>query len=139
LHARVAAQLATCRRLLALFPPAYGSPAWSALPDDHPHKARAVVEAAEAWRHHRRPEQIAQRLHDELNAIDHEASTRLKQLALDIYQAGAGRWHRITTGPTATEMHQRRYPWLYDPGYPPGHPGGPVPWQRQRSEENSAA
>jgi hypothetical protein len=139
LHARVTAELATSHRLLALFPPTYGSPEWSALPGDHPDKVRAIVAAAEAWRHHCHAEEVAQRLRDELDAIDRAATARLKQLALDIHYAGIRRWHLIATGPTASEIHRRRYPWLHDPDYPPGHPGGPVPWLPQHTENDSAA
>jgi hypothetical protein len=52
-------------------------------------------------------------------------------------RAGAARAARVSrprspwtaaTGPDAIEMRRHRYPWLVDPNYPPGYPGGSVPW-----------
>lgn len=139
LRAQVTAELAAGRRLLARFGPAYGTPEWEALPDADPVKVRAVVDAAEAWRWHCSTEEVTRALRAELDAIDHEATGRLVELAADVADAGAGRWHRIATGPSAAEMRQRRYPWLFDPNYPPGHPGGPVPWRPASTRAGEAA
>lgn len=135
---QVASELAAGRRLLALFPPAYGSPEWSALPDGHPDKARSVIDAAEAWRRHCSADEVAERIRAELDAIDLAAGDRLKELSADIAEAGADRWHLIANGPTYVEMQRRRYPWLFDPHYPTGHPGGPVAWEPADQEESAA-
>ncbi len=48
--------------------PAYGSPAWSALPLSDPRAVAAVAVAAECWRQECDPERIAERLRAELAA-----------------------------------------------------------------------
>jgi hypothetical protein len=98
--------LDSVRLLLANQPPEYGSPAWHALLVDHPNRARAVWEAAEAWRRHWLPAAIAERLRAELDLIDRATLERFKAASADVSQA----WDvaRHCTGPTFTELRRRR-------------------------------
>ena len=136
LHARVRATLAGRRLFLVDHPPAYGSPAWAALPDTDPAKVRAVIDAAESWRRHCTPEAIAGRLRAELDAIDRAATARVKAAAEEV--AGGLDWRRLQTGPDAAAMHRRRYPWLFEP-YPLGHRGGAVHWHPDQPDHRKEA
>ena len=98
--------LASVRLLLANQPPEYGSPAWHALPADHPHRTRAVWEAAEQWRRYWLPEAIAERLRIELDLIDRVSLERFKAASTDISRAWEVSRHCV--GPTFAELRRRR-------------------------------
>jgi hypothetical protein len=106
LHAANRRIFASLRLLLANQPPEYGSPAWQALPVDHPDRDRAVWQAAEAWRRYWRPDAIAERLRAELDLIDRITLDRFKAASADLSVA----WDlsRYCTGPTQTELQRRR-------------------------------
>lgn len=98
--------LASVRLLLANQPPEYGSPAWHALPVDHPRREQAVWEAAEEWRRYWQPEAIAERLRAELDLIDRATLERFKAISADVSRA----WDasRYCTGPSFAELQRRR-------------------------------
>jgi hypothetical protein len=104
-----------CLRLLAALPTAYGSPAWEALPNDHPEKFRAMRRAAEAWRRYWQAEAVATRQGAEQDRIDRAALAQLRAVSHDV--SGAADWHAIGRGPTWRELQCRRYPWLFDPNW----------------------
>ncbi|HEX4721020.1 MAG TPA: hypothetical protein VH333_00800 [Pseudonocardiaceae bacterium] len=106
LHATNRHILASVRLLLANQPPEYGSPAWLALSVDHPDRDRAVLQAAEAWRHYWQADAIAERLRAELDLIDRVTLERFKAASADVSVA----WDaaRYCTGPTQAELQRRR-------------------------------
>lgn len=94
------------RLLLANQPPEYGSPAWHALPADHPDRDRAVWEAAEAWRSYWTPAAIAERLRAELDLIDRATLDRFKAASADVSRAWDLSVHCV--GPRHVELQRRR-------------------------------
>lgn len=83
-------------------PPAYGSPAWAALPDEHPGKQAAVLHAAECWRRYWQPDITALRA----DAAERDLRARLREMSWDL---SAGRdWRRAATAPSYAELERRR-------------------------------
>jgi hypothetical protein len=105
-HATNLSILTSVRLLLANQPPEYGTPAWDALPCDHPDRTRAVWEAAEAWCRYWKPEVIAERLRTELDFIDRVTLERFKTASVDVSRV----WDasRLCAGPTHAELRRRR-------------------------------
>jgi hypothetical protein len=92
------------------WPVRYGSPAWHALPADHPHRHQAMQRAAEAWWRYWQPDAIALRRAAEADRIDRAVAARLRAISHDI----ASTWtaHGLGAGPSWQELQRRRYPWL---------------------------
>lgn len=87
--------------------PSYGSPEWDALPDQDPRRAAAVMIAAEAWRDHCSPAQVALDLLAEMARVDEEVARRVKEASWDVCGDGA-RWEALAASPTHAELQQRR-------------------------------
>lgn len=98
--------LISIRLLLADQTPEYGSPAWHALPADHPDRIRALRQAAEAWRRYWLPAAIARRLRNELDLIDRITLDRFKAISADVSRAWDASRH--CSGPTFAELRRRR-------------------------------
>ncbi|MGO1049188.1 hypothetical protein [Crossiella sp. CA198] len=81
--------------------PAYGSPAWHALPQHHPHRDRATVLAAEAWHRYWSPEMRTLRAEQ----AEREIRARFRAVA---FQLSAGMPERFIIGPTYRELEARR-------------------------------
>jgi hypothetical protein len=86
--------------------PLYGTATWAALDDRDPRRWAAVLVAAEAWRIHRAPEQIALDMRRALNEIDNLVIARLKGASLDV--AEAADWTAIAGNPSHAELRRRR-------------------------------
>ncbi len=67
--------------------PRYGSPAWDALPDQDPRRAASITVAAEAWRRHCSPEQVAADLLAEMAHSDLDMARRIRETAWDVHAA----------------------------------------------------
>lgn len=83
-------------------PPEYGSPAWSALPNDDPAKTHAVLLAAECWRRYWQPDAQAWRA----DATEREIRRRLRAMSADL-STGLD-WRQIATAPSYAELERRR-------------------------------
>ena len=82
--------------------PVYGGVEWLALHPMNPRRAAAVATAAEAWRNHCSPKQIA---------LDHDAAARefiarLRAASNDV--SAAANWTAIASEPTHAELVRRR-------------------------------
>jgi hypothetical protein len=106
MNTRQHATLTSVRLLLANQAAEYGTPAWHALPRDHPDRTRAVWQAAEAWRRYWQPAAIAERLRTELDFIDRVTLERFKTTSADVSRA----WDAspLCAGPTHAELLRRR-------------------------------
>ncbi|MCK2238066.1 hypothetical protein [Crossiella sp. S99.2] len=82
--------------------PAYGSPAWHALPQHHPHRVRATVLAAEAWHRYWSPPML--RLRAEQTERDFRA--RLRAVGYDVAAAWADQ--HVILGPSYRALTARR-------------------------------
>jgi hypothetical protein len=65
--------------------PSYGSPEWDALPDQDPRRAAAVIVAAECWRDHCSPAQVALDLLEDLYRTDAEVRRRVRDSSWDVW------------------------------------------------------
>ncbi len=96
-----AAALAAAR-ITGQRPPAYGTEAWAALPDDHPGKHAAVLLAAECWRRYWAPDMTALRA----EATERDRRARLRQMSADL--AEGLDWRRQATAPSYATLDARR-------------------------------
>ncbi|MQA14426.1 MAG: hypothetical protein GEV09_09705 [Pseudonocardiaceae bacterium] len=83
-------------------PPAYGTDAWVALPDDHPGKWVAVLLAAECWRRYWTPDMRALRA----DAAERALRVRLRAMCRDL--ADGRDWRQHATAPSYAELERRR-------------------------------
>ncbi len=83
-------------------PVVYGSPAWHALDHGDPRWFAAIVRAAESWREHVDPINVA------LDVLDELARDRaeLRQVSIDI--SAARDWRLVAERPTFQELQRRR-------------------------------
>ncbi|WHT21913.1 hypothetical protein N8J89_12870 [Crossiella sp. CA-258035] len=81
--------------------PAYGSPAWHALPEQHPHRHRALLLAAEAWRRYWSPEMVTLRAEE----AEQQIRARLRALAFELSEAMPA---RFIIGPSYRELAARQ-------------------------------
>lgn len=86
--------------------PRYGSDEWNALPDQDPRRAAAVIVAAEAWRDHCSPAQVALDLLGDLVEADRELMRRVREASWDV--VGTRNWLAVAQSPTYAELQQRR-------------------------------
>lgn len=90
--------------------PVLGSRAWVALLDTDPRKVAAAVPPAVAYLTENTSAAIAQRLRQELAAIDHVIDhivvARVRAASWDL--CGARDWRHTATGPSHTELARRR-------------------------------
>ncbi len=96
-----AAALAAAR-ITGQRPPAYGSPEWQALGDEHPGKHAAVLLAAECWRRYWAPDMTALRA----EATERDLRRRLREMSADL--ADARDWRRQATAPSYATLDARR-------------------------------
>jgi hypothetical protein len=88
--------------------PRYGTDEWHALPDQDPRRAAAVMRAAEAWRRHCSPWQVAQDMRDSLAEIRDVIAYTFVQTSHDVAEAEAADWDAIFDRPTFAELCDRR-------------------------------
>ncbi len=83
-------------------PVRYGERAWLELHPEDPRRLAAIVLAAECWREHCDPVNIALELLDELG----EYRAQLRQTSLDV--AAVADWAAVANRPTIAELRRRR-------------------------------
>lgn len=83
-------------------PPAYGSPAWAALPDEHPGKWAAVLHAAECWRRYWASDTRDLRA----EATERDLRRRLREMSWDL--STDRDWRRAATAPSYAALEERR-------------------------------
>lgn len=107
-------------------PPAYGSPEWTALPEDHPLRVAAAVQAAEAWRTWWTPTEHARRLAGEVDGLRAEREAAEQRRLVQQVNATANRMLTRPGPPTSTPVHDA-------PGWPQvARPGAKVAGMRSR-------
>lgn len=99
------------RHLLSRVPagvdvPRYGSTEWDELDEQDPRRAAAVITAAEAWRRHCSPEQVAEDLRQQLVDEEEAVWRRIRELSWDL--SASGDWEAIARRPTYAELCDRR-------------------------------
>ncbi len=99
---RIAAQLDS-HDALRLGRVRYGSPEWEALPRWDPRRIDAVRVAAEAWRDHCSPGQVAIDMAQHLSDIEDALRRRVREASWDV--AGALPWE---ASPSYAELQARR-------------------------------
>jgi hypothetical protein len=114
-HADNRAILDVCLRMLADQAPRHGSPAWHALPTEHPERLAATRRAADAWWRYWQPDAVATRRAADADRLDWAVAARVRAVSHDL--SGAADWTRLATGPTWQVLQARRYPWLHDPAW----------------------
>lgn len=80
------------RLLLSRVPPGqacprYGTAEWDALPEQDPRRAAPIMRAAEAWRRHCSPAQVAADLLAEMVGRDDDLNRRLRETSWDVHAA----------------------------------------------------
>ena len=100
--ARIAARL-DAEDALRLGRVRYGTPQWEALPAWDPRRTDAVRVAAEAWREHCSPGQVAIDLAAHLDEVEAELRRRVREASWDT--AGARPWE---PSPSHAELEARR-------------------------------
>jgi len=99
------------RRILSRVPtgttvPRYGSTEWDDLPDQDPCRAAAVMIAAEAWREHCSPAQVALDLCRQLAEENAAVWRRMRETSWDV--SAADDWAAASRRPTYAELQERR-------------------------------
>ena len=99
------------RRILSRVPagttvPRYGSGEWDDLPDQDPSRAAAVIIAAEAWRDHLSPGQVAMDVLSDIIAAELELQRRVREASWDV--CGALDWSALAASPTYAQLQERR-------------------------------
>lgn len=84
--------------------PKYGSADWLALPHTSRLRLAAILRAAESWRRHISPEQVASDLIEEMARVDDELRRRVREASWAISQAKD--WGSL--GPTYAELRALR-------------------------------
>lgn len=86
--------------------PRYGSDEWDTLPEQDPRRAAAVALAAECWRDHLSPGQVAIELNDAMVAAEIELRRRVRECSWDV--SAAIDWDALASRPTFAELQHRR-------------------------------
>jgi hypothetical protein len=86
--------------------PSYGTDDWDGLADQDPRRAASVVIAAECWRDHCSPAQVALDLITAIEEQEAEIRRRIREASWDV--ADARDWAAQAASPSYAELQRRR-------------------------------